>query len=81
MTFDGLTIVFALVAFTCYVLLVYRRVHDDHSGSRFLFIDLILAIAALEIIADEVGWHELAWLTQGAVMAGGVALLATYHKG
>lgn len=81
MTIDEtITIILGLLALACYLALIYRRVHDDREGSRYLFVDVVLAVSALEVVADTIGFHALALLCQGMVMAGGVALLATYRK-
>jgi len=78
LTAEGyVTIGLAVVALVCYVGLALCRIASDHAGSRYLFLDALLAIAALEILSDTLGWDVLAWLCQGAIMAGGIALVVT----
>ena len=73
----GLALV-SLAAFNS--LIVLRIIHDEH-GSRLLFLDLLLAIASAEVVADTLHLTYLALLTQGMLAAGGMALLATYRRG
>lgn len=78
------TLVLAIVALVCYLVMALLRVRGGRGGRRLLFLDSLLAVGALEIVADTLGhdfqeWRWVATATQGALMAGGIALLLTYR--
>lgn len=86
----------AFVAFDCFVALaVVRYLHREGwspTERRLVLLDVLLAVAAFEVVADRLmhfgpegsNWRY-AWLTistvcQGAIVAGGFALVMSYRR-
>lgn len=73
----------ALLALAAFLTLAIFRIRDG-GPRRYLFLDLLLVLAALEVVADTLehfdpAWHIVAWLTRGGLTAGGFGLLLTYR--
>lgn len=87
-------VLLALVGLACFAglgIVRYRHRNGDYN-SRLLFVDIVLVAAALEIVADRLSHIEPAGSTlsvvaqatsallQGAIMAGGMALVLSYRR-
>lgn len=85
----------ALIGLACFAILGvarYRHRNGDYN-ERLALLDVLLAVAALEIVADRmthlgaevtawhVIWEAVSVMAQGAILAGGIALLLTYQRG
>lgn len=87
-------ILLALIGFDCFVALgiVRYRHRNGYYNSRLLLVDVLLAVAAFEIVADRLShaefgptwravWLALSAVCQGAIVAGGMALVISYRRG
>lgn len=95
MTIDVVAVLMAFAGFDCFVALgVARYRHrNGYYNSRLLLVDVLLAIAAFEIVADRLShltsdgstwrivWQIASAVCQGAIVAGGVALVMSYQRG
>lgn len=84
----------AFIGFDCFLALAIARWRhrNGYYNSRLLLVDVLLAIAAFEIVADrfshividpmwQAAWQGLSAINQGAIVAGGIALVISYRRG
>jgi len=77
---DAVEIGLGFLALGCYATLFLMRVRHDRYGTRLLFVDLLLLLGAVEIVADDLHLMPASLLTRGAYLAGGVALVLTFRR-
>lgn len=92
---DFLAVVLAFIGFDCFVALAISRYkhRNGYYNSRLMFVDIVLAIAAFEIVADRLAhlhtlgpswvgvWQAMSAICQGALVAAGIALVMSYRRG
>ena len=92
---DFVAVLLAFIGFDCFVALGIARYRhrNGYYNTRLLLVDVLLAIAALEIVADRLShlatdgtqwrivWQVISAACQGAIVAGGIALVISYRRG
>jgi ABC-type cobalamin transport system permease subunit len=94
-TTEALSAGIALVGLLCFVGLAIARYRhlNGYYNARLALLDVLLAVAALEIVADRMAhlspegatwhviWEAVSVMSQGAIVIGGLALVLTYRRG